>query len=130
MRPWFKLIEVWESKGKATGSGREKYLHHTNRASDNSREKKWNFAGFEETNSRRKQPISREFSGQIFAEKQTRKQKRKIPEKISEWCQIQGKQETQKFIQHSSEGNCNCFEQQEKHKNLYRNAWPPFSGAI
>ena len=33
------------------------------RASDNSREKKWNFAGFEETNSRRKRPISREFRG-------------------------------------------------------------------
>ena len=35
------------------------------RASDNSREKELNFAGFLETNSRRKRPISRKFSGQI-----------------------------------------------------------------
>lgn len=52
------------------------------RASDNSKEKKWNFAGFEETNSRRKRPISREFCedflGQICFEKQTKKPKRKI----------------------------------------------------
>ena len=33
------------------------------RASDNSREKKSNFAGFLKTNSRRKRPISREFRG-------------------------------------------------------------------
>ena len=44
--------------------------------------------------------------------------------KILEGCQIQGKKETQKFIQHSSEGNCTCFERQEKHIKLYRNAWP------
>jgi len=30
--------------------------------------------------------------------------------KILEGCQIQGKKEKQKFIQHSSEGNCTCFE--------------------
>ena len=72
----------------------------------------------------------REFSGQIFTEKQTRKQKRKIPEKISEGCQIQGKKETQKFIQHTSEDNCTCFERQEKHIQLYRNSWPPLSAAI
>ena len=74
--------------------------------------------------------ISREFLGQIFTKKQTRKQKRKIPEKISEGCQIQGKKETQKFIQHTSEGNCTCFERQEKHIKLYRNAWTPLSAAI
>ena len=78
------------------------------RASDNSREKKWNFAGFEETNSRRKRPISREFRGnfrgKFSPEKQTRKQKRKIPVKIWKGCQIQGKKRNTKFIQHSSEG--------------------------
>jgi len=70
--------------------------------------------------------FSREFLGQIFVEKQTRKQKRNIPDKNigQEGCQIQGKKEKQKFIQHSSEGNCTCFERQEKQIKLYRNAWP------
>ena len=44
--------------------------------------------------------------------------------KILEGCQIQGKKETQKFIQHSSEGHCTCFERQEKHIKLYWNVWP------
>ena len=35
-----------------------------------------------------------------------------------------GQEGTQKFIQHSSEGNCTCFERQERHIKLYRNAWP------
>jgi len=54
--------------------------------------------------------------------------------KILEGCQIQGKKEKQKFIQHSSEGNCTCFERQEKQIKLY--PWkrlasiPPFSAAI
>ena len=47
------------------------------RASDNSRGKKSNFAGFLETNLQKKWPISQEF----FAEKQRKKPRRKIPEK-------------------------------------------------
>ena len=35
---------------------------------------------------------------------------------------FRARKKTQKFIQHSSQGNCTCFELQEKHK-LYRNAW-------
>ena len=99
-----------------------------NRASDNSREKKWNFTGFEETNSRRKRPISRDFRGNFrgkfsLKSKQESKKERFLT-KILEGCQIQGKKETKMFIQHSSEGNCTCFERQEKHIKLYRNAWP------
>ena len=86
------------------------------RASDNSRKKKWNFTGFEETNSRRKRPISRDFRGNFrgkcsLKSKQESKKERFLT-KILEGCQIQGKKETQKFIQQSSEGNCTW---QEKH---------------
>ena len=63
-------------------------------------EKKSNFAGFAETNSQRKRPISREFSGQIHqkankkAKKDPRKKKWKDSrKKILEGCQIQGKKE-------------------------------------
>ena len=34
-----------------------------------------------------------------------------------------GQERKHKFIQHSSQGNCTCFELQEKHK-LFRNAQP------
>ena len=81
-------------------------------------EKKGNFTGFEETNSRRKRPISQDFPGNFWGKfslksKQESKKERFLT-KILEGCQIQGKKETQKFIQHSSEGNCTCFERQEK----------------
>ena len=42
---------------------RVKTLPATDRASGRSREKKSNFAGFSGSNSRKKQPISREFRG-------------------------------------------------------------------
>ena len=71
--------------------------------------------------------ILREFSGQIFTEKQRRKPRRKIPEKKKKiyWKDVKfrARKKTQKFIQHSSQGNCACFELQEKHK-LSRNARP------
>ena len=52
-------------------------LHNNiiNRASDNSRGKKSNFAGFLETNSRRKRPISRRFLGQISPKNKKAKKK-------------------------------------------------------
>ena len=50
------------------------------RASDNSREKNSNFAGFVETNSRRKRPILREFRVN-FGSKFRRKAKKKEPRK-------------------------------------------------
>ena len=84
--------------------------------------------GFEEINSRRKQPISRDFRRTFrgkFSLKSKQESKKEIfLTKILEGCQIEGKKETQKFIQHSSEGNCTCFERQEKHIKLHRNAWP------
>ena len=96
------------------------------RASDNSRGKKWNFTGFQETNSRRKRLISREFSGQIFVEKQTRKQK-----KNDSWQKYWKDVKFRARKKHKSssntvltQGNCTCFERQEKHIKLYRNAWP------
>ena len=52
----------------------------TNRASDNSQEKKSNFAGFLEKNSWRKRPISREFRGNFrdrFRGKPKKKAKKK-----------------------------------------------------
>ena len=52
------------------------------RASDNSQEKKSNFAGFLETNSRRKGPISREFRGN-FRGKFRRQTKKKAKKKDS-----------------------------------------------
>ena len=63
--------------------------------------------------------------GANFAEKQRRKPRRKIPEKKIYWKDVKfrARKKTQKFIQHSSEGNCTCFKLQEKHK-LYRNAQP------
>ena len=94
------------------------------RASDNSREKKWNFTGFEETNSRRQWSISRDFWGKFSLKSKQESKKEILLTKILEGCQIQGKKEKQKFIQHSSEGNCTCFELQEKQIKLYRNAWP------
>ena len=90
------------------------------RASDNSREKKSNFAGFAETNSRRKRPISREFSEQILPKSKEERIQKKIYWKDAKF---RARKKTQKFIQHSSEGNCTCFEWQEKHK-LNRNARP------
>ena len=96
------------------------------RASDNSREKNSNFAGFAETNSRRKRPISREFRVN-FGSTFRRKAKKKEPRKKIYWKDVKfrARKKTQKFIQHSSEGNCTCFERQEKHKlKLYRNARP------
>ena len=68
----------------------------------------------------RKRPISREFSGQISPKsKEERFQKKKYWKDVK----FRARKKTQNFIQHSSEGNCTCFERQEKHK-LYRNAWP------
>ena len=96
------------------------------RASDNSREKNSNFAGFAETNSRRKRPISWEFRVN-FGSKFRWKAKKKEPRKKIYWKDVKfrARKKTQKFIQHSSEGNCTCFERQEKHKlKLYRNARP------
>ena len=52
------------------------------RASDNSREKKSNFAGFLDTNSRRKLPISQEFLGN-FRGKLRQKTKKKAKKKDS-----------------------------------------------
>ena len=55
------------------------------RASDNSREKKSNFAGFLKTNSRRKRPISREisreFSGQISPKNKEESQEERFQKK-------------------------------------------------
>ena len=51
------------------------------------------FLGFEETNLGKKRPISREFSRQIFVEKQTRKQKRK--DSFKKNPSNSGKKETQ-----------------------------------
>ena len=101
-------------------------LHVNIRASDNSQEKNSNLAGFAETNSRRKRPISREFRVN-FGSKFCRKTKKKEPRKKIYWKDVKfrARKKTQKFIQHSSEGNCTCFERQEKHKlKLYRNARP------
>ena len=64
------------------------------------------------------------FRGKFSLKSKQESEKERFPTKILEGCQIQGKKETQKFIQHSSEGNCTCFERQEKHIKLYRNAWP------
>ena len=105
---------------------KNKSLQTIDRASDNSREKNSNFAGFAETNSRRKRPISREFRVN-FGSKFRRKAKKKEPRKNIYWKDVKfrARKKTQKFIQHSSEGNCTCFERQEKHKlKLYRNARP------
>ena len=78
---------------------------------------------------RRKWLISREFRGN-FRVKFRRKTKKKAKKKDSRkkkiyWKDVKfrARKETQKFIQHSSQGNCTCFELQEKHK-LYRNARP------
>ena len=59
---------------------KNKSLQTIDRASDNSREKNSNFAGFAETNSRRKRPISREFRVN-FGSKFRRKAKKKEPRK-------------------------------------------------
>ena len=68
--------------------------------------------------------FSPEFRGKFSLKSKQESKKERFLTKILEGCQIQGKKETQNFIQHSSEGNCTCFEQQEKHIKLYRNAWP------
>ena len=88
----------------------------TNRASDNSREKQSNFAGFLEKNSRRIRPISREFLGQISRKNKEESQKERYPPKKVYWKDVKfrARKKTQKFIQHSSQGNCTCFELQEK----------------
>ena len=75
---------------------------HSYRASDNTREKKSNFVGFLETNSRRKRPISREFflefSGQISPKNKEKSQEERFQKKkdILEGCEIQGKKENTK----------------------------------
>ena len=61
------------------------HLHFNCRASDNSREKKSNFAGFLETNSRRKRPISREFSGQISPKNKEESQEERFQKKEIYW---------------------------------------------
>ena len=69
------------------------------RASDNSRVKKSNFAGFLETNSRRKRPISREFSGQISPKNKEESQEERFQKKkdILERCQFSGQERKHKI---------------------------------
>ena len=113
--------ESWANQSTKHNANNDLEGHTLFRASDNSRGKKSNFVGFAETNSRRKQPISREFSEQISPKSKEERIQKKIYWKD---VKFRARKKTQfKFIQHSSEGNCTCFEQKEKHK-LYRNTWP------
>ena len=61
--------------------------------------------------------LQRQFRGN-FGSKFRRKAKKKEPRKKIYWKDVKfrARKKTQKFIQHSSEGNCTCFERQEKHK--------------
>ena len=60
-----------------------------------------------------------------FRSKFCRKAKKKESRKKIYWkdIEVRARKKTQKFIQHSSEGNCTCLERQEKHK-LYQNTRP------
>ena len=62
-----------------------------NRASDNSRGKKSNFAGFLETNSQRKQPISQEFSRQISPKNKEESQEERFQKKKIYWKDVKFK---------------------------------------
>ena len=71
-----------------------------------------NFAGIFRANFRRKTKKK--------AKKKDSRKKKKIYWKD---VRFRARKKTQKFIQHSSQGNCTCFELQGKHR-LYRNARP------
>ena len=74
-----------------------------------------------EANSRRNSRFRGNFRGKFSLKSQEERfQKKKIYWKD---VKFRARKKTQKFIQHSSQGNCTCFELQEKHK-LYGNARP------
>ena len=106
------------------------------RASDNSRVKKWNFAGFEETNSQRKRASSREFRGNFRGKFSPKSKQESTNERFLKKYRKDVKFRAKK--KHKSSSNtllkATVLVSSDKKKNdiqLYgRNSWPLLSAAI
>ena len=96
------------------------------RASDNSRGKKSNFAGIFGDKFAEKMADFATIFRANFAEKQRRKPRRKIPEKKIYWKDVKFRErkKTQKFIQTQFSRQLYLFQATRKTHKLYRNARP------